>query len=90
MDTLQDALLSELRRSQTNVFVFLINGIKLSGYIENFDRHILILQDRNRNASTIYKKAISTIVIADEAQTSAPPRGRGRANGSYSERNRRS
>ena len=57
---LQDQFLSILRKEKIPVSIFLVNGIKLHGYIESFDKYIVILKDTL--GQMVYKHAISTIV----------------------------
>ena len=61
----QDVFLEILRKNQIPVSVFLISGIKLQGYLDNFDQEVLIL--KNSLAQTVagqmvYKQAVSTIM----------------------------
>ncbi len=57
---LQDPFLNQLRKQKVPVSIFLVNGIKLQGEIESFDRFVVLLK---ANVSQIvYKHAISTIV----------------------------
>ncbi|WHL25010.1 MAG: RNA chaperone Hfq [Candidatus Blochmannia vicinus] len=58
--SLQDPFLNALRRERIPVFIYLINGIKLQGEIESFDKFVILL--RNTVNQIIYKHAISTIV----------------------------
>lgn len=58
---LQDSFLNMLHTDAVSVSVYLVNGIKLQGYIEAFDQHTVLL----RNTVTlqmVYKHAISTVV----------------------------
>ena len=57
---LQDNFLNVLRKKQIPVFIFLVNGIKLQGQIESFDRFVILL--RNSVNQLVYKHAISTVV----------------------------
>lgn len=57
---LQDPFLNALRQEQVQVSVYLVNGIKLQGYIENFDQYVVLL--RNAVTQMVYKHAISTVV----------------------------
>ncbi len=62
---LQDPYLNELRKEQIRVSIYLINGIKLSGYVAAFDQYVLLLRDGESTVNQlIYKHAISTIVPA--------------------------
>ena len=57
---LQDPFLNVLRREKIPVSIFLVNGIKLQGYIESFDQFVVLL--KNNISQMVYKHAISTIV----------------------------
>lgn len=57
---LQDAFLEQLCKEKTPVSVFLINGIKLHGMVDDFDEHVIML--KNAVTQMVYKHAISTVV----------------------------
>lgn len=57
---LQDNFLNTLRKDHTPVSIFLVNGIKLQGRVNSFDRYVIIL--KNTINQMVYKHAISTIV----------------------------
>ncbi len=57
---LQEPFLNELRKQNTKVSIYLVNGIKLQGQIESFDR--FVIQLRAGVTQIVYKHAISTIV----------------------------
>ena len=59
-EQIQDTFLSTLQREKTPVSVFLVNGIKLQGQIESFDRWIVLL--RSTGVHVVYKHAIATVV----------------------------
>lgn len=62
---LQDVFLEILCENKIPISVFLINGIKLQGYLDNFDQKILVLKNSLAQAVTgqiIYKRAISTVM----------------------------
>ncbi len=59
---LQDSFLEELRKEKVPVSVFLVNGIKLHGIVDNFDEHVIML--KNAVTQMVYKHAISTVVPA--------------------------
>ncbi len=61
-NVLQDAFLEELRKQNTQVSIFLINGIKLHGMVDCYDEHVVML--KNGITQMVYKHAISTIVPA--------------------------
>lgn len=58
--SLQEPFLNALRLEGVPVSVFLVNGIKLQGTIESFDRFVVLL--KNSVSQMIYKHAISSIV----------------------------
>ena len=58
--SLQEPFLNALRLESVPVSIFLINGIKLQGTIESFDRFAVLL--KNSVSQMIYKHAISSIV----------------------------
>ncbi|MGC8467673.1 MAG: RNA chaperone Hfq [Acidithiobacillus sp.] len=57
---LQDPFLNLLRKEHVPVAIYLVNGIKLQGFIESFDQFVVLL--RNNVSQMIYKHAISTVV----------------------------
>lgn len=57
---IQDLFLSRIRRSKTNVTMFLMNGYQLRGTIAGFDQFVVVLMSDNKQ-QVIYKHAISTI-----------------------------
>lgn len=61
-NVLQDAFLEELRKQNSQVSIFLINGIKLHGMVDCYDEHVVML--KNGITQMVYKHAISTIVPA--------------------------
>ncbi len=62
ISSLQDPFLNALRREKISVSIYLVNGIKLQGFIEAFDQFAIVL--RNSVNQMVYKHAISTIVPA--------------------------
>ena len=58
--SLQDAFLRNLSEKRIPVAVFLVNGIKLQGHIEDFDKYVIIL--RNSGSQMVFKHAISTVM----------------------------
>jgi host factor-I protein len=57
---LQDPYLNALRRDNTPVSIFLVNGIKLQGQIESFDQFVILL--KSTVSQMVYKHGISTVV----------------------------
>jgi host factor-I protein len=65
IEPLEYQYLDKLCTQQIYVAVYLINGIKLSGLIENFDDKVVVLKDtKSTSSQLLYKHAISTIVPA--------------------------
>lgn len=67
---LQDPFLNLLRKEHVPVSVYLVNGIKLQGYIESFDPFVVLL--RNTVSQMIYKHAISTVVPSRDVRLPMP------------------
>jgi host factor-I protein len=57
---LQEIFLSAVRKSETSVTMFLVNGVMLQGQIAGFDLFCMVLQ-REGMAQLVYKHAVSTI-----------------------------
>ena len=66
---LQDAFLNALCKSRETVNVYLINGIRLQGKIEAFDRFVVMVNDSVTRM--VYKHAISTIAPIKAADAPA-------------------
>ena len=58
--SLQDSFLHVLRRDHVQVSIYLVNGIKLQGYIDSYDQFVILLN--NSVTQMVYKHAISTVV----------------------------
>ena len=58
---IQDPFLNEIRREKIPVSIFLVNGIKLQGFVESFDQFVVLLKN-NVCQQLVYKHAISTVV----------------------------
>lgn len=73
---LQEQFLKAVRREQSQVTVFLMNGFQLRGVVTGYDNYAVIIQSDGRQ-NMIYKHAISTIspavaVSLREQTTPAP------------------
>ena len=55
----QDLFLNQLIENKISVSIYLLNGIKLQGQIESFDKHAIVLS--GTSPQLIYKHANSTI-----------------------------
>ena len=60
-ETLQDLILSEVRKEHTPVTLFLMNGFQMKGIITGFDSFVVVLSSEGKQ-QMIYKHAISTMV----------------------------
>ena len=58
--TLQDAILSEVKRERIPLTLFLMNGFQLRGIITGFDSFVVVLVSDGKQ-QMIYKHAISTL-----------------------------
>ena len=59
-NTLQEAILQEVRRDRIPVTLFLMNGFQLRGIITGFDNFVVVLVSDGKQ-QMIYKHAISTL-----------------------------
>ena len=66
---LQDVFLNSLRKDKVSVTVFLMNGVKLQGFITWFDNFSMLLR-RDSHVQLVYKHAISTIMPASPVRLS--------------------
>ncbi|MFM0048312.1 RNA chaperone Hfq [Caballeronia grimmiae] len=63
---MQTPFLQQLVDTDIEVFVFLVNGVKLRGRLAAFDKFSLALQ-ASTSTQTIFKSAVSTICDASAA-----------------------
>ncbi len=57
---IQDPFLETLKKEGVPVAIYLINGIKLQGQIESYDKYVILL--KNSVVQMLFKHAISTVV----------------------------
>jgi len=57
----QEDFLSDIKKNEISVTVFLVNGVKLQGVITFFDAESLLLR-RDGHTQLVYKHAVSTIM----------------------------
>jgi host factor-I protein len=67
-NTIQDGFLNSARKERSNVTIYLMSGVKLTGRIKSFDKYSVILEAGSQE-QLIFKHAISTVSL---------PRGGGR------------
>ncbi len=58
---LQETFLNSLRKNNTFVTVFLLNGFQLKGLVKSYDNFTVLLESEGKQ-HLIYKHAISTFV----------------------------
>ena len=58
---IQDQFLNQLRKENTVVTLYLLNGFQLRGLIKGFDNFTVLLETEGKQ-QLIYKHAISTFV----------------------------
>jgi host factor-I protein len=63
--------LNHVRKAKTPVTVFLVNGVKLQGFISGFDNFCVLLR-RDGHIQLVYKHAISTVMPAQPVQLYNP------------------
>lgn len=67
---LQDTFLNNLRKNNTFVTVFLLNGFQLKGLVKSYDNFTVLLESDGKQ-HLIYKHAISTFVPSKTVQFSS-------------------
>ncbi|MCP3739221.1 RNA chaperone Hfq [Rossellomorea sp. BNER] len=56
---IQDQCLNQLRKDNTMVTVFLLNGFQIRGYVKGFDNFTVLFETEGKQ-QLVYKHAIST------------------------------
>jgi len=59
---IQDSFLNTARKERTNITIYLMSGVKLTGRIRSFDKYSVVL-DAGSQEQLIFKHAISTVVM---------------------------
>lgn len=67
---IQDSFLNTARKERTNITIYLVSGVKLTGRIRSFDKYSVVL-DTNNQEQLIFKHAISTIAMGRSAHLHA-------------------
>jgi host factor-I protein len=67
----QDVFLNRVRKDKMSVTIFLVNGVKLQGFISWFDNFCVLLR-RDGHEQLVYKHAISTVMPAGPIQLFDP------------------
>ena len=58
---IQDSFLNTARKERTNITIYLLSGVKLTGRIRSFDKYSVVLEASGQE-QLIFKHAISTVV----------------------------
>jgi host factor-I protein len=59
---IQENFLNNARREKSQLTIYLLSGVKLSGRIRSFDKFSLILESDHQE-QLVFKHAISTVLI---------------------------
>lgn len=60
---LQDFFLNQVRKDNTGVTIYLVNGFQIKGFVRGFDSFTVVM-DVDGKQQMVYKHAISTIMPA--------------------------
>ena len=60
---IQDTFLNTARKERTNITIYLLSGVKLTGRIRSFDKYSVVLETNNQE-QLIFKHAISTVAVS--------------------------
>jgi len=63
---IQDSFLNTARKERSNITIYLLSGVKLTGRIRSFDKYSVVLE-ANGQEQLIFKHAISTVVMGRPA-----------------------
>src|SRR5437763_13340671 len=63
---IQDSFLNTARKEKTNITIYLLSGVKLTGRIRSFDKYSVVLETNNQE-QLIFKHAISTVAMGRAA-----------------------
>jgi host factor-I protein len=77
---IQDTFLNTARKERSNITVYLLSGVKLTGRIRSFDKYSVVLE-ANGQEQLIFKHAISTVVMGRAVSHGAHPLHDGKAVG---------
>jgi|SRR5579864_448025 len=60
---IQDTFLNTARKERSNITIYLMSGVKLTGRIRSFDKYSVVLETNNQE-QLIFKHAISTVAVS--------------------------
>jgi len=66
---IQDSFLNTARKDKTQITIYLLSGVKLTGRIRSFDKYSVVLETNNQE-QLIFKHAISTVVMSKSSHHS--------------------
>jgi host factor-I protein len=67
---IQDSFLNTARKEKTNITIYLLSGVKLTGRIRSFDKYSVVLETNNQE-QLIFKHAISTVAMGKTSHAHA-------------------
>jgi host factor-I protein len=70
---IQDTFLNTARKERSNITIYLMSGVKLTGRIRSFDKYSVVLETNNQE-QLIFKHAISTVAVGKAHSFSDKPR----------------
>lgn len=62
MNIQQDEILGKSKTDKKNVKFILKNGVHMDGYVEAYDRYVVVIRQAGDKQAMIYKSAFSTII----------------------------
>jgi host factor-I protein len=71
---IQDSFLNTARKERSNITIYLLSGVKLTGRIRSFDKYSVVL-DTNNQEQLIFKHAISTVAMGRSTHAHADKSG---------------
>ena len=66
---IQETFLNTARKERTNITIYLLSGVKLTGRIRSFDKYSVVLETNNQE-QLIFKHAISTVAMGQASARS--------------------
>jgi len=70
---IQDTFLNTARKERSNITIYLMSGVKLTGRIRSFDKYSVVLETNNQE-QLIFKHAISTVAVGKAHTYADKPR----------------
>lgn len=65
---IQESFLNTARKERTNITIYLLSGVKLTGRIRSFDKYSVVLET-NSQEQLIFKHAISTVAMGKSSHS---------------------